>query len=77
MDKEKKYISYAGDIYLAKTGKLIVSVWPDGKVNETRINGESWLDMRERTQTLRHAIETNRQGLARSICDFLNLTGKL
>lgn len=51
---------------------LIMSVWPSRKVCEDRMAGESWLDMRKRTERDRLNIELETKQRAQEICDFLN-----
>jgi hypothetical protein len=68
----------AGSVFhVEKTGvyqgsKLVVSVWPSRKACEDRMEGESWLDMRRRTDSDRLEIELETKRRAQEICDFLN-----
>lgn len=42
------------------------------EIDETRLDGESWLDMRERTGPLRDALEKRRVELASIVAKALN-----
>ena len=44
-------------VYVPDIGKFIASAWWPGKVDEIRQQGESWLDMRERTDPERNALK--------------------
>ena len=59
-------------IHDVRTGKLICTVWPDRKAAEKRLVGESWLDMRKRTEPEREAIERHTEERAAAVCAFLN-----
>jgi hypothetical protein len=62
---------YRTDVF-NKHGKLICSVWPDRSVSQERQDGESWLEMRNRTDPERLAIERETEKRAAAICDLLN-----
>ena len=62
-----------GDSIHLTGGKLICSVGPSRRVPEERQEGESWLDMMNRTQSQRDAIQAETEERAAAICSFLNL----
>ena len=64
-------------IYDVRTGKLICTVWPDRKASEERLMGESWLDMRERTEPERDEIERHTEERAAAVCEFLNMQNNI
>jgi len=59
-------------IHDARTGKLICTIWPERKASEERLDGESWLAMRQRTDPERDAIQRHTEERAAAVCDFLN-----
>lgn len=67
------------DTYIAKGNKVwlgqsvAVTVWPV-RVDETKLNGESWADMRSRTKHIRAAVEEQAAIDAELIASVLNLT---
>ena len=67
-----KYEADGSRILNAKTKKLICTIWPEEKVSEERMEGESWLDMYERTRPERKKIEDYTKERALAVCDFLN-----
>ena len=60
------------NIHYTQTGKLICSVRPENQASEERIEGESWLDMYNRTAPERAKIKAQTEKRAASICNFLN-----
>ena len=60
------------NIHDAMTGKLICTILPERKASDEREDGESWLDMRERTAPEREAIERHTEDRAAKVCAFLN-----
>lgn len=60
------------NIHDAKTKKLICTIWLERKTSEKRMEGESWLVMRERTEPEREAIQRHTEERAAAVCAFLN-----
>lgn len=67
-----KYTSREGGVYLTDTRKLVCSVWPEYKVCEDRLEGESWLSMRRRTDPDRAKLELEVAYRAENIAAFLS-----
>jgi hypothetical protein len=63
------YIAIGNKVW--KGASIAVSVWVE-KTDETRFRGESWLDMRNRTEPARLEAEIAAQGKAALIADVLN-----
>ena len=59
-------------IHYTQTGQLICSVWPESQASEEGLEGESWLDMYNRTAPERATIKAQTEKRAASICNFLN-----
>lgn len=57
---------------IEKHGKLIASAWFPWKVDDTRLEGESWLDMRDRTEPDRERMVNEQQANAEFICRAVN-----
>lgn len=60
------------NIHDTKTKKLICTIWPERKASEERIEGESWLAMRQRTDPERDEIQRRTEERAAAVCAFLN-----
>ena len=60
-------------IHDTDTGNLICSIWPERTASDELEEGESWLDMRQRTKPEREAIGRHTAQRAASVCAFLNL----
>jgi len=67
-----KYINKSNNIYSSSSGKSVCTVWSVRPDPEDRNEGESWLDMRRRTDGERDAIKKETIELANDICQFLN-----
>lgn len=58
-------------------GKLCITCWQVGKVDQTRLNGESWLEMMDRTKAEREMkFETMPKENASFIMDAYNTANK-
>jgi hypothetical protein len=69
---KEKYEVKENRIFNAQTKQLICTIWSEGKVSEERLEGESWLDMYERTKPERKTMEDHTKERASAVCDFLN-----
>ena len=68
----EKYVAKKHGIYLKDTDKLVVTIWPDRKVSDERLENESWLDMMERTEGDRESVQRRREEMAKDLCAFMN-----
>lgn len=57
---------------IEKSGKLLASAWFPWRVDETRLEGESWLDMRRRTDADRQRMVDEQFANADLICRAVN-----
>lgn len=72
---KKEILKYEADgprVLNARTKQLICTIWPEGKVSEEKMEGESWFDMYEMTRPERKKIEDHTKERALAVCDFLN-----
>lgn len=68
----KRFVVEGTRITDLKTGRMAVSVSRVRKDPEERREGESWLDMRQRTKSEREAIARKTEERAQAIAAFMN-----